>query len=429
MHAATFTPHALTFAQAVSKIRSLSADSTAAAIGQGRLLLRIEAEALYSERYPTMAAFLAGEALGISAHEARKRMQVAQLVDTDPDLPSGLCLSVLKRLVPLAGQNRPAFAQVVAHESLVSLTVGEVEALIAAAVNRRHVATTERIFNRMLADMKRAQQGLSSFAREQLEAMYESALQLAEQAGAMLGDERRHVATTHVHTHTHAPMESMSHESMDSKNHESMDSMGGQDGERQVVTPAGTFAVPLTGEAVLRALSAMGYGKAKEQAAVLAAHGVEALASQIGCIRWELLNGGTERNGKREAIRNPGALLRRRLAAGFHPTESYWATLRGERQHEAAKPAPAAAKPVAAPEPAAVSLPPLLAKLADQLRQLGQPWAQMVRSVIEQGEASLTSDGRLAVSRNGDDIVRAKIVSQWADKIMALGTVSGVCYA
>jgi hypothetical protein len=221
-------------------------------------------------------------------------------------------------------------------------------------------------------------------------------------------------------------MESMSHESMDSKNHESMDSMG--EDERQVETPAGTFAVPLTGDAVLRALGAMGYGKAKEQAAVLAAHGVAALADQIGCIRWELLNGGTERNGRREAIRNPGALLRRRLAAGFHPTEGYWAALRSERHHEAVKPAVPVPQPVADPGPAAVSLPPVLAQLAEKLRQLGQPWAQMVRSVIERGDASLTNDGQLAITR-GDDIVRSKIVSQWADKITALGGISGVCYA
>jgi hypothetical protein len=428
MNAVTIAPQAINFSQAVESIRSLSSDSTAAAIAQGRLLLHIEAEELYRERYPSMTAFLAGELLGISAHEARRRMQVAQLVDTEPAIPSGLCLSVLKRLVPLAGQNRSAFAQIVAHESLPSLTVIEVDALIASAVDRRHVATTDRLFKRVLDDMKRAQQGLSGFAREQLEAMIDSALQLVDQASAILGDERRHVATTHAHTYTHAPMESMSHESMDSKNHESMDSMVGQEAERQVETSAGSFAVPLTGEAVLQALGDMGYGKAREQAAVLAAHGVTALAAQIGCIRWELLNGGTERNGRRDPIRNPGALLRRRLAAGFAPPEGYWAAIRGERQHEAIKPAAPAPQPVIEAETAAVSLPPVLAKLADQLRQLQQPWAQMVRSVIERGDASLTPDGQLAISR-GDDIVRSKIVSRWADKIMALGVVSGVCYA
>ena len=129
----------------VHKIRKLSADSTAIAIQQGRLLLQVEAQELYLERYPSMAAFLDGEPLGIGAPEARKRMQVALLVEAEPGIPAGLGISVLKRLVPLslAAEHRAAFEQIIATENLPGLSVAAVEALIVELTGRRHVATPD----------------------------------------------------------------------------------------------------------------------------------------------------------------------------------------------------------------------------------------------------------------------------------------------
>ena len=423
----------------VGQVRKLSADSTATAIAQGHLLLKIEAEDLYRDRYPSMAAFLGGVALGVSAQEARKRMAVARLVDRETALPVGLCLSVLKRLVPLATGDRGAFEAIIAYPGLADLTVSEFESLLAQLTDRRHVAPAEVVAKHTASWMAKLFETLDSLPEQALSRVYDLAERFIDYR------DRRHVAPTHAsacapHAGAPAPMESMDHGSMDSKNHGSMDSMGEQpddarpepEDERPVDTPAGPFAVPLTGEAVKRALSAMGYGKAKEQAAVLAAHGVAALADQIGCIRWEMLNGGTERHGRREAIRNPGALLRRRLAAGIQLPEGYWAVIRDERKHETVARSQPVMTPVV-PEPPKVQLSPALQQLLDALKALKSSagripvWVMAVGGLIESGDARLTSDGCLAVPAGNP--VGVNLVRKWADQVTALGIVKGVCFA
>ena len=217
-------------------------------------------------------------------------------------------------------------------------------------------------------------------------------------------------------------MEFMDH---GSKNLETMESMGGAGGEDEqaLATLAGTVYRPRSSEAIIRQLIGWNVGKGREQAALLERHGLETMANQIACLRWEIAKGGAT------APRKPGAVLRHRLTAGIQPPEAFYALLRSDRQHEVVAPKPAA-RPAADPvdDRPLVVLPPLLAKLVRSLQSVpSQAWAMSARSLIETGEATLTADDHLAV--NGANPVGARLVRKWADQITALGVVRGVCFA
>lgn len=432
-HPSTKTSDHFNLDDAVASIRALSRDGTAAAVAQGRILVQIEEGDAFRPRFASMSAFLREAPLGISAKEALKRMQVARMVDAEPGIPSGLCLAALKLLVPLAAHRRDVFDVLLTETALTELTVTQMEDLVVRLVDRRRTATPERTVERFVAGFRRARETMATMAADHIRTIADEARQVLEYANSLLGADSRHEATP-SRAHVAHVMESMDHESMVSERDNSMDMNHESLDEQVIETPVGAVALPATGEAVIRALASMGYGKAREQAALLETHGVTALAEQIACIRWELLRGGTHRNGRIEPIKNPGALLRRRLAAGFQPPEYFYAAVRPERQHEVLPlvPQPAPAPSPVMPEPLAVSLPPILQRLVTALRSLpgknGVPsWALMACGLIESGEARLSDDGVLEVKASNP--VGSSLVRKWADDIAKLGIVRGVAFA